>query len=95
VGLPKTTQSNEDPILNSADVTISTVLGYVSSYIRPVKMGQHPVGGFVNTQVFVIDESWTRLTTTFLYSFWNRPSVRALLTVWCHFLRLNKEIYIY
>ena len=37
---------------NSADATRSTVLGYVLSYIRPVKMGQYPVGGFVNTQVF-------------------------------------------
>ena len=37
---------------NSEDVTRSTVLGYVSSYIRPVKMGQYPVGGFRNTQVF-------------------------------------------
>jgi hypothetical protein len=54
---------------NAADVTRSTVLGYVSSYIWPVKMGQYPVGGFVNTQVFVIDESWARLRTAFLYSF--------------------------
>ena len=37
---------------NSADVTRSTCLGYVSSYIRPVKMGQYPVGGFVYTHVF-------------------------------------------
>ena len=37
---------------NSANVTRSTVLGYVSSYIRPVNMGQCPVGGFANTQVF-------------------------------------------
>jgi hypothetical protein len=37
---------------NSADVTISTVLGYLSSYTRKVKIGQYPVGGFVNTQVF-------------------------------------------
>jgi hypothetical protein len=53
---------------NSADVTRSTVLGNVSSYIRPVKMGQYPVGGFVNTKFSVIDESWARLTTVFLYS---------------------------
>jgi hypothetical protein len=37
---------------NSADATRSTVLGNVSSYIRPVTMGQYPVGGLVNTQVF-------------------------------------------
>jgi hypothetical protein len=37
---------------NLAGVTISTVLGYVSSYIWPVEMGQYPVGGFVNIQVF-------------------------------------------
>ena len=37
---------------NSADDTRSTGLGYVSSYIRPVKMVQYPVGGFVNTLVF-------------------------------------------
>jgi hypothetical protein len=38
---------------NSADVTRPTVLGYVSSYIRPVQMGHYPVGGFANTQVFI------------------------------------------
>ena len=37
---------------NSADGTRSTVLVYVSSYIRPVTMGQYPVGGFANSQVF-------------------------------------------
>ena len=36
---------------NLAGVTGSTVLGYVSSYIRAVEMGQY-VGVFVNTQVF-------------------------------------------
>ena len=35
-----------------ADVRRSTCLGYLSSYIRPVKMGLYPVGGFVYTQVF-------------------------------------------
>ena len=38
--------------LNSADVTRSTVLIYLSSYIRQMKMGQYPVGGFGKTQVF-------------------------------------------
>jgi hypothetical protein len=37
---------------NFADATSSTVLGYVSSYVRPVEMGQYHVGGFPNTQVF-------------------------------------------
>jgi hypothetical protein len=35
-----------------AGVIIPTVLGYFSSYIWPVLMGQYPVGGFVITQVF-------------------------------------------
>jgi hypothetical protein len=34
---------------NSADATRSTVLGYVLSYIRPVKMGQYSVGDVANT----------------------------------------------
>ena len=37
---------------NFADVTSSTVLGYVSSYVRPVEMGQYLVGGFLYTHVF-------------------------------------------
>ena len=37
---------------NSTDATRSTVLGYVLSYIRQVKMSQYRVGGFANTQVF-------------------------------------------
>jgi hypothetical protein len=36
---------------NSTDATRSTVLGYVLSYIRQVKMGQYRVGDFANTQV--------------------------------------------
>ena len=36
----------------SEDATRSTVLGYVSSFIWLVEVGQYPVGGFVNTQVF-------------------------------------------
>jgi hypothetical protein len=37
---------------NLAVVTRSTVLGYVSSFIWPVEIGQYHVGAFVNAQVF-------------------------------------------
>ena len=38
---------------NLADVTRYTVLGYVSSYIWLVEMGQYHVGDFLSTQVFI------------------------------------------
>ena len=37
---------------NLGDAKSSTVLGYVSSYIRTVEMGQYHDGVFLNTQVF-------------------------------------------
>jgi hypothetical protein len=36
---------------NLTDVTSSTVLGYVSSYVRPVEMSHYHVEDFLNTQV--------------------------------------------
>ena len=38
---------------NLADATRYTVLGYVSSYIWRVEMGQYHVGDFLSTQVFI------------------------------------------
>ena len=53
---------------NFADATSSTVLDYVSSYVQPVEMGQYHVGGFLNSQVFIIFESSAKLITSFRYS---------------------------
>ena len=71
---------------NSADVTISTVLGHLSSYTGQVKMGQYSVGGFVNTQVFshwrIMGQAHNCFPVFFLYHY---------LTLYIHLTQSHLE----
>jgi hypothetical protein len=70
---------------NSADVTRSTVIGYLSSYIGQVKMGQYSLEVLLTPKCSVIEESWVRLTTAFLYS--------SCTTIWHFIFILHSRIW--
>jgi hypothetical protein len=79
-------------------MTTITVLGYVSSYVRPVEMGQYHVGDFLTPKCSVIFEQLAKVITSFRYSsatnIW-QITLHSSYTVNDHFLHSDGDMHSY